>query len=138
MLKKVLPVLFVLSFVASGCGNKAKMYDEAKSYLNEMTTIMTNYTASLESAKDSKAIVTAINSFAKDMKAMIKKGNDLEKKYPEMKSGKKDPKLQVEFKKFEAATEKMTKAQMALLGKYMKDKEVMTAIQNLGKGMQQR
>ena len=70
------------------------------------------------------------------MVKLADRGKELEKKHGDMKDADKDPQLKAEFDKLKAATEKMSKVNMEITKKYMKDQSVMQAMMNLGKKMQ--
>ena len=135
MIKKITAVAlaFVFVLVSFGCKPSGK-YGDLKEYLNDFIEVNQEYISALEKANSAKEVAEAITELGNDMEKLSKKGKEIEKKYPDLKSIKKNPpvELKEEFEKLDQMTQKFLTVSMKMM-KYMMDPEVMKASQELTK-----
>ena len=132
MKKILLPVLVV--FCASLYCGKGNAISEYKGLIKEMTSLTETLVSSMDKAKTGKEASDAIAAYTENMMKLKKKGEDLDKKYPEMKAKSEPPaELREEMTKFNELIQKMTASLLKLTQKFATDKDFQNAIQKLGR-----
>jgi len=130
MAKKIVALTVLSLFFFIGCSTGK--YSDMKSFMNDVIDAQEDYASDLEGASNAKDIVDAMNSFADKMEGISKRGEELEKKYPDFSSKNIPSELKPEFERLGKVTGKIIKLSMKNM-KYMMSPEVMKATQNLAK-----
>jgi len=135
-MKKTLLFLGVLLAVLTACGPTGK-YADVKSAMDKMYAANEKYIIGLEKATSARDCANVINDFTNDVVVIIPEIKELEKKYSEldMKNNAYPPELADYEKKFDGQSERMQKVAMSL-AKYMMDKDVMAALQNMARSLE--
>jgi hypothetical protein len=128
-------VLALVAFVACGGGAASGGKAEAKKMLTDAITSMEKVITEIEGAKDGKSALAAVKGFYEVMKSIQVKGQELEKKYPDLKSLEKSEEFKADGEKFGELIKKFGAIMPKLAEKFKDDKEFMEAMQNLGKTM---
>lgn len=124
----------VVLCVLAGCGGPN--YDDIRSVADSMSSACDAFAASVDNAKSAKDVAAELEQFGKRISDITAKAKDLEKKYPQFKSGKDlPPELQESKDKMEAAAKKMMGAMMKVTLQYGQDPEVMKAMKSFQQGM---
>jgi len=137
-MKKVMAIsiAFIFAIISVGCKQSGK-YGELKEYMNDVIDANEEYISDLDKSNSAKDVAEAITDLGNKMEKLAKRGEEIEKKYPELKTmDKKNPpkELKEEFDKMEQMTQKLLTVSMKMM-KYMMDPEVMKASQEMAKKM---
>lgn len=138
MMKKVMAISIasIFAIISLGCKPSGK-YGELKEYMNDVINANEEYISDLEKSNSAKEVAEAITDLGNKMEKLTKRGDEIEKKYPELKTmDKKNPpqELKQEFDKLEQMTQRLLTVSMKMM-KYMMDPEVMKASQEMAKKM---
>jgi len=129
-------ILFSL-VVAGGCkSDRQDKYSEMRSYIGEIIALQSDYAANLEKAENPKDVAESIDIYADSLVEISKKGKKIEERYPELKNmDKKNPpeELKSEFEKLNKVSGQIAARSLKQMEKYSTDKEVIQAIQRMGK-----
>jgi arsenate reductase-like glutaredoxin family protein len=126
----------VFAIVSTGCKHSGK-YGDLKEYMNDVRETYEGYISDLEKSNSAKEVAEAITEFGDNMEKLVKRGEELEKRYPDWKVKYKEnpPKeLKEEFEKHDQMIQRYLTVSMKMM-KYMMDPEVMKASQEMAKKM---
>jgi len=138
MTKKIMVITIasVFAIISLGCKQSGK-YGDLKEYMNDVRKAYEGYISDLEKSNSAKDVAEAITDFGDKMEKLVKRGEEIEKKYPELKTmDRKNPpkELKEEFEKQDQMTQRLLTVSMKMM-KYMMDPEVMKASQEMAKKM---
>ncbi len=104
-MKKLSFFLIILSLIFFGCGGNK--YAEVKKVMEKITIAYDSYFTGLENAKDSQAVISAINGFKDTMAPLVSRSKELQNKYPEIQGKNTMPKeLQETYEKMRETSKK--------------------------------
>lgn len=115
----------ILSAAMIACGGK---YDDAESTLNDYADAMEAYVAQMEKADSADGVVKAMNRYTEKMNTLASRLQEMNRKFPELASGKAFPKeLEKVSRRMADLGQKVQTAMMKTM-QYMMDPEVQKAM----------
>jgi len=126
----------VAALIIAGCSKGGGKIDEVRAFINEVITFQKEYADELENAKDGSEVARVIRTFIDRGIRLKTRGDEHTKKYTDFQNLQSDPALADEFQKLRNENERMSKINIDITNKYLKDKEVMKAIMEMSKKMQ--
>jgi len=134
MNKKILIVAVLCLFVTIGC--KSGKYGDIKEFVNETIQVQNQYVESIKNAGSAADVAKAINAYADGLVDISRKGETLQKKYPELEKGETPAELKEDFAKLEKSASMMASKTMPVMQKYIMNPAVMKASMEMSKKMQ--
>jgi hypothetical protein len=132
-MKKLMLFVLVAALAGSGC-SKDDPISEYRAFFGDMATQIETLGAALEKAKSGKDAAAAINAYSEKLSPMKKRGDELDKKYPEFKKSEEPPaELKDEMNKLGEAINRNSKAMMEAMKKYSLDKDFQEALAKMRK-----
>lgn len=132
-MKKIILFVLAAALAGSGCG-KGDPISEYRAFFGDMATQIEMLGTALEKAKSGKEAAAAINAYSEKLSPMKKRGEELDKKYPEFKKSEEPPaELKEDMNKLGEAINRNSKAMMEAMKKYSLDKDFRAALEKMRK-----
>jgi hypothetical protein len=135
MLRSLLIILSISVIFFAGCKSSGSKYSDLKILLQDVIKANEEYVGTLEKATTAKDVAEAINKLGGLVEKYAARADEIEKRHPELKDiDKKNPpsELKDEYDKLNQLEERRVKVSIKMMV-YMKDPEVLKAIQDLVK-----
>jgi hypothetical protein len=134
-MKKSLFCIVVCLFVFVGTVYGGAKYDDVKPVIEKLTKVFEKLFIGLEKAGSADEVAAALDYAAKEMKTIVPKIKEFEKKYPELKNEKTHPEeLKPMLKKFDDLVKRMIGV-YAKIAQYANDPKVQEARKRFEKTM---
>lgn len=124
--------LLLFVFLVSGCGSDGSK--EAGSIIKAQADVTEEYVNSISDAKSADDVVKALENYTEGLKKLVPDLKAFHEKYPEYAQGKVPEGVEVDMKRLEELSGKMSGAMMKM-GSYMMDPKVQEAMQKMGEEM---
>ncbi len=126
----VLPAIVLSIALVTACSSDGT--SEAKSLMKKQVAVMEAYVDGLEGAQSAEDMVKAIEQYTADMKELIPKLQEFQKKHPDYEKGVIRGELEEDLKRVEQASDRLPAAMMNSM-KYMTDQRVQDAMGRMAK-----